>query len=281
MFLHHELSVAVDLAKKAGDRVRGRSKSAQIRYKSEDESPVTDADEAADKIIHAGLSAAFSNDAIVSEESFLPGTLLSAQGRVWFVDPIDGTSNYIKGGDEYTVMIGLVIDGKPVLGVVYQPATNILWQAIHTADFSLCERIDADGHKKELDIQKHPVSPSGIVLTLSRSHSSTALSSFLEELPLLQVLRRSSVGTKMALIAEGQVDLYLTPARRLKLWDLCAPYVILRAAGGIITGLDESPLVFGEQIEHRKGILATTPLCYALIKPKLVSTFEKWRTRNY
>ncbi|MEO1172302.1 MAG: inositol monophosphatase family protein, partial [Myxococcota bacterium] len=128
-----ELEVACDLARQAGDVIRRHYADAdgvEIDYKQGDKSnPVTNADMDANALIVAGLSAAFPDDAILAEESADPESRVSAR-RLWCVDPLDGTAEFIKRNGEFVVMIGLAIDGEARAGVVYQPTEDeLFWGA--------------------------------------------------------------------------------------------------------------------------------------------------------
>src|SRR5262245_16249195 len=138
--LEPELALASDLAKKAGDAILAmRADAIASSSLKSDESSVTAADLAADAVIRAGLAA--TGDAIVTEETWKDGDI-GKHPRVWFVDPIDGTEDFVKKSRDYVVQIGLCVRGAPVLGVVYQPETGLLWRGV-VAD-RRCERVEAD-----------------------------------------------------------------------------------------------------------------------------------------
>ena len=121
-----EVSIASDLAKQAGAIIIEVSQSDfSVSYKNPSD-PVTEADKRANAIIVEGLQSHFPQDLIVAEES-PPPTHLSSTGRVWYVDPLDGTKEFINKNGEYSVMIGLAINGRAKLGVVYQPSAGILY----------------------------------------------------------------------------------------------------------------------------------------------------------
>ena len=120
-----ERSVAIEAARAAGDAVRAHynARTAET-YDKADGSPVTDADLASDRIIRTWHSGAFPNDAILTEEGADDPSRLSAE-RVWIVDPIDGTAQFIGRTGQFDVLIALVVDGRPVVGVMLQPSTGL------------------------------------------------------------------------------------------------------------------------------------------------------------
>lgn len=139
--LEPELALASDLAKKAGHAILAvRANAIASSSLKSDESSVTAADLAADAVIRGGLAA--TGDAIVTEETWKDGDI-GKHPRAWFVDPIDGTEDFIKKSREYVVQIGLCVHGAPALGVVYQPETGLLWRGV-VAD-RRCERVEAGG----------------------------------------------------------------------------------------------------------------------------------------
>src|SRR5256885_6846016 len=128
----HELQVALRLAREAGAAILGYYDSPlQIERKIDAEEytePVTQADKAANELIVSGLGREFPNDGILAEESVDTERRLSKR-RVWMIDPLDGTNGFIARDGDFAVQIGLAIDGVSVLGVVYQPLTDVLYRA--------------------------------------------------------------------------------------------------------------------------------------------------------
>src|SRR5262245_31206906 len=114
--MQEELRIATKAARLAGQAILSVKNKGPVRFKEKDEGPVTEADFAADKIIDQELRKAFPNDLIISEESADLSLTVPTKGRVWLVDPMDGTSDFVLGGDDFSVMIGLLIDGVPSLG---------------------------------------------------------------------------------------------------------------------------------------------------------------------
>lgn len=217
--------------------------------------PVTNADIELDGIICTYLRQEFPDDAIVSEEN-LDSQNLSASPRVWFVDPIDGTKDYARGHGEWSVMIGLCIDGIPTLGVVYQPKRDVLWRG-DVAQMK-CEQIRGSKttvlHRKPEDFN-----PNTFTVVLSHRASGYWTQKVLDYLGAKKALHRSSVGLKLAAIASGEADLYITNTGRIKVWDTCGPAAILTAAGGQISGTDGNPLRYDQEVAHGVALLAGVP----------------------
>lgn len=247
-----ETDLAVRLAREAADAALAWYGEATAEIK-EGGSPVTEADHAANRVIVAGIAAAFPEDAILSEESTDDRSRLDAS-RVWIVDPLDGTKEFLAENGEFSIMIGLVVDGAPVLGVVYRPDGDVLYRAT-AGDGAYAE--DAGGTRRlepaEADIE-------GLRMVGSRSHADPLIDRMRGALGVTDVRPSGSVGLKCALIAEGERDVYVHPVPYLKEWDTCAPEVILREAGGTVTDCLGNPLRYNkEDTRQPHGILATAP----------------------
>lgn len=287
MILEIEMRIAEKAARIAGQIALDLIHDGAVNFKDNDEGPVTKADIDADMAIREILSQAFPNDQIVTEESFPKDAVVPDLGRVWFVDPIDGTSHFVKGEDDYAVMIGLVVDREPVLGVVFQPATGVLWRALDTRAASLhfpsiffCERIEANHLKPiECDVSQRKIMNGEPTAVASRRNPSDFIEFLTAELSVAHIIKKGSVGLKLAVIADGQADFYLTSTKRMKLWDTCAPSVILSAAGGITKSLDGQKLRFFGAIEHGCEIYAATPSGEQWLKKRLPEAIKKWQHR--
>jgi 3'(2'), 5'-bisphosphate nucleotidase len=253
MSLLHELDVARTVALEAAALVRTfRGPAMRVDHKHEGE-PVTDADVAASTLIVQRLRAAFPGDAVLSEEIPDDGSRLSAS-RVWMVDPIDGTRDFIRGENGYAVMIGLCIDGRPQVGVVAQPPTGVTWGgAVGEAAWKEL----GDGTRETL----HPSArkePPGIRLVASKSHRTHDIDLFRKALGIEDEVNVGGVGLKVAMVADGSRDLYVYPGGRTKIWDSCAPEAIIVAAGGRLTDTYGDPLVYTTpDLLNRRGLVAS------------------------
>lgn len=258
--LLRELLVATELARQAGEAILAVAARArtQPKHKANDQGPVTEADLAADRIIRAGLRAAFPNDLVVSEEAWPEGDPIPTAPRVWCVDPLDGTEDFCLGLSDFAVQIGLVQDGAPTLGVVHAPQEALTWRGLHTAEGSLCERLDGAGHSARRGFDRADVLQGAIRVAASRSHPSR-LSAILREQLRGVVVPRGSVGLKFALLVDGAADLYATRSESIMVWDTAAPAALLAAAGGRTTALDGAALRYVGPAAHAGGCVAMTP----------------------
>lgn len=250
--LSDELRTAVRLSRAAGEAAMVFYGSARSELKAGG-SPVTEADHAANDVIVAGLRDAFPDDAILSEESRDDRSRLDAR-RLWVIDPLDGTKEFLAQNGEFSIMIGLVADGDPVLGVVYRPDGDVLYRALAGAG----AWVERGGRAERLDLG--PASVDALRMVGSRSHSEPLIDAMRDAVGVTDVQPSGSVGIKCALIAEGLRDLYVHPVPYLKEWDTCAPEVILREAGGTVTDCRGARLRYNKEDPRQPhGILATAP----------------------
>ena len=207
-----------------------------VHKRKADRSLVTNADEEADRILREGLRRAFPGHAIVTEESGLDGS--PSAEYVWMVDPLDGTTAYAAGLSGFSVMVGLLKDKKPFAGVVVDPLEGHIFEAVQGGGaFHTLE-----GVRKRVHVSSRKDFPQMPVIT------STGFPKALEE-----DLRRSlsgpwlgginSVGIKIGYMVRELADIYINH-RGIHYWDTCAPQIILKEAGGIITFWDGSALTY-------------------------------------
>jgi len=251
--LLHELDVARRLAQEAAVLVRRFAEQPiAVKYKDGGE-PVTEADLAANALIVSRLAQEFPGDAILSEELPDDG---SRQGkpRVWMVDPIDGTRDFIRGQPGYVVMIGLCLDGQPALGVVAQPSTGVVWSGVVG---QAAWRDGPDGTRVPVRTSTL-AKPPGVRIVVSGSRRSSQIDAFRRALGVTDEMNMGSVGMKVALVCQGERDLYLYPGEQTKLWDTCGPEAILIAAGGRMSDIDGRPLVYTKaDLNNRSGVVAS------------------------
>lgn len=250
--LRAELAAACEAARAAGEAVM-RFYGSVRAVEKEGGSPVTEADHAANRVIVDALAAAFPGDAILSEESADSAARLSAE-RVWIVDPLDGTREFLAQNGEFAVMIGLAMDGRAVLGAVYQPADDVLFAAAEGEGATITR-----GGLTE-PLRCGAPGAGGLRLVGSRSHPDALLVRMQEALGITDVRPSGSVGVKCGLIGLGERDLYVHPVPYLKEWDTCAPEAILRAAGGGVTDCLGQPLRYNKPDPRQPhGIVACGP----------------------
>ncbi|MGQ0664407.1 MAG: 3'(2'),5'-bisphosphate nucleotidase CysQ [Pseudomonadota bacterium] len=231
----------VRLARTAGEVALGYyARGVAVRVKA-DASPVTEADEAAEAVILAGLGHLSPGTPIVSEECVARGEVAFAAGplppRFFLVDPIDGTREFVARNDEFTINIALVEARRPVLGVVHVPVKGITYAAGRGAATRL------DGAERPIRARTPPAA--GLVVVASRHHGRQAdLDAYLEE---LAVVERRSMGSavKFGLLAEGSADLYPRFGPTME-WDTAAGHAVLEAAGGQVVTVSGTPLLYGK-----------------------------------
>lgn len=269
--LGKELLLAIDLARAAGVEVmkfRARGKDSYgVELKPGDE-PVTLADHAASELVVAGIRGVFPDDAIISEE-VPPAEGALAAPRVWLVDPIDGTKDFIRGTDGFAVMIGMVRDGKPVLGVVHQPSIE---RTFFTSPGSGAYVLHA-GAVTQLTVSNIG-SATGARLVASASHRNEDIDRVKTELGITEEQNVGSVGIKLCMIASGQRDLYVNPAAKTKAWDTCAPEAILNAAGGRLSDLFGGAIDYRGELAHRRGLVASNGWIHDEVVGKMTPLFR-------
>lgn len=222
-----DLALAEKAAREAGEILRGEfGKPHHVEFKTPDQ-PVTEADIQANRRLKEILTEARPEYSWISEES-IPE---AANGsRFWVVDPLDGTWNFIEARPEFAVCVGLQEGGNPLLGVVYNPMTDTVYSA-------------AQGHgatRNGVAISARPVGTAPTIVA-SRGELSRGRLTGIEKIGSVETL--GSTALKMARVAEGGADLYIS--RTLKgLWDICAPSVIVREAGGSVHQLDGSAALY-------------------------------------
>jgi 3'(2'), 5'-bisphosphate nucleotidase len=262
--LTSELKAAVDLALRAGHAILPIYASEfSVQYKGPND-PVTEADRLANQIIVEGLRTRFPDDGVVAEESVSEASLSIGKSRVWYVDPVDGTKEFVARNGEFSVMIGLAIDGEARLGVVFQPANDVLMAGVVGPEAGGAW-IMQGGVKSSMQ-----VSPardlSKLRLVLSRSHFSKRLTAAREAIGVPIAMTSGSVGIKAGLVARAIADLYFDTSGKTQLWDSCGPEAILRAAGGKFTDLNGDALHYDPKIlANLKGILGSNGACHTEI----------------
>jgi 3'(2'),5'-bisphosphate nucleotidase len=249
--LLHELEVAIDLARRAASAIMDYYHSPiSVEYKEEDE-PVTEADRAADEIIGRGLRAEFPGDGLLTEESADDPSRLDRE-RVWIVDPLDGTADFIEHTDDFAVQIALTCAGRPVLGVVYQPVQDLLFHAREGRG-----AYQVQGGQRQRLYGSAVSDPAAMCLVASRAHFSPFIQAAQRTLGIERVHHAGSVGVKVGLLARGECDLYLT-ANVCKEWDLCAPHAVLLEAGGCFTNLFGEVLTYNRPgVQTCRGLVAS------------------------
>lgn len=215
-----------------------------------DSSPVTEADRAAELIILAALARAAPGVPVIAEEEVAAGRIPAHDDHYFLVDPLDGTKEFVRGGDDYTVNIGLIEDGVPRLGVVFAPATGKL----HAGSVGEGAWLE-DGRKRQ-PIRTRPRGEQ-VTAVASKSHLNQATIDYLEA--AVGACTYAAVGSslKFCIVAEGLADIY-PRASPTSEWDTAAGHAVLLAAGGLVDAPDGTPLRYGKTAFLNRGFVATS-----------------------
>ncbi len=255
--LEAELKAARELAYEAGRILMSiYAKDFSVAYKGAN-NPVTEADQQVNTFLVRELRSRFPEDGIVAEET-ADQSEAQHKRRCWFVDPLDGTKEFIAKNGEFSVMLGLAVDGASQLGVVYQPSLDKLYSGVVGQGASLRER----GDERALQVSEQ-ADPGALRLVVSRSHRPDSIEQIMQKLGATREMPSGSVGVKVGLIAEQRADLYVHVSDKSSLWDACGPEAILKAAGGRFSHVDGSAINYrASEMANLKGILACNAASY-------------------
>lgn len=226
--------------------------------KKADESPVTLADLAADKVIYEGLRAAFPDIPIVTEERAASHDA-GSNPRFFLVDPLDGTKEFIKRGGDFTVNIALIENGAPTAGVVYAPAKGRLFQTLEAG--GAVSETDPSGDEPGAQTPLKVTAPDNSALTVvaSASHRDQATDDYIARYSV-SAFRPAGSSLKFCLLAAGEADLYPRLGRTME-WDTAAGHAVLAAAGGEVVRADDVsvPLSYGKPGAENPFFIAYAP----------------------
>ena len=215
-----------------------------------DSSPVTEADRAAELIILAALARAAPGIPVIAEEEVAAGRIPAHDQTYFLVDPLDGTKEFIRGGEDYTVNIGLIDNGSPKLGVVFAPATGRL----HGGCVGEGAWVEEAGHRMSIRTRAR-----GDLITAvaSKSHLNQATIDYLEAAVGRCGYVAIGSSLKFCIVAEGKADIYPRAAPTSE-WDTAAGHAVLLAAGGLVDGPDGTPLRYGKKAFLNRAFVATS-----------------------
>ncbi|WP_294923860.1 3'(2'),5'-bisphosphate nucleotidase CysQ [uncultured Paracoccus sp.] len=246
------------LALQAGARIMEiyNSDDFEVRAKS-DASPVTQADEEADALISAGLRAAFPDVALVTEEQ--ADTHGQSLSTFFIVDPLDGTKEFVQRRGDFTVNIAYVVDGAPVLGVVYAPARERLFYTLPEGG-AVEEKAPfgpTPGEVAPIGVNTTPDNR-GLMVVASKSHRDQATDDYIGQYGVRDMTSAGS-SLKFCLVATGEADLYPRLGRTME-WDTAAGDAVLRAAGGEVVRFDDhTALTYGKPGFENPFFIAFAP----------------------
>ena len=233
----------VALSRQAGDAILEVYATDFDVQAKDDDSPLTQADMAAHRVIDKGLKDLTPDIPVISEESGLPDFDERGQWETyWLIDPLDGTKEFVNRNGEFTVNIALIQENRPVLGVVHVPVTNKTYTGCEGAGAAV--RNDG-GEPQPIEVASKTSDPVRVVG--SRSHRGASLDAFLEQLGPVEMLAMGS-SLKFCIVAEGKADIY----PRLGLtseWDTAAAQAVVEQAGGAVVELDGSPLAYNAKAD--------------------------------
>lgn len=261
--LNETLTFIRQVAAEAGAAILEIAADDGIEYKHDD-SPITRADLASNEVILARLRERFPDDAILSEES-PDDPRRATQRRVWIIDPIDGTRDFIAQTGDYAVHIGLAIDGRPVLGVVHQPQTGETRFAVEGGG-AFTER---GGVITPLKVSTTD-DLAALRVGVSRQYLPENVQGFLSEAALSARVQHIGASIKMMALAAGELELCVWLHGKEKLWDTCAPEIIVKEAGGIFTDIDGQSFTYDvADVHHRRGVVVSNNACHAELLKQL------------
>lgn len=235
------------IASQASAAILAAQRSGLGRRDKADRSPVTAADEAAERIILDGLANLAPGVPVVSEEATGHRRPDQLGSRFFLVDPLDGTRELLAGRDEYTVNIALVQDSIPIAGVMAAPARGVIWRGasgLGAERIALAAGAAPAQAENRMAIRTRAFPARGARVLVSRSHLDAATTAYVDRLPQPERLACGS-SLKFGLLAEGTADLYprLAPTSE---WDIAAGHAVLLAAGGGVTQPDGQVLRYGQ-----------------------------------
>ena len=258
-----ELDVAIKAAQEASSVILDIYQKDYNTFTKTDDSPVTDADLKSNKKINEILSD--TKHSILSEEDVDDQSRLS-KDMIWIVDPLDGTSDFIDKTGEFTVMIALIQNKKPILGVIAWPTEKILFVAQKNCG---AFRYSNDKWDKISVTKIENLSECRTIG--SRHHLSDKEKEFIKKLGIKDF---TSIGSslKVGKISSGEAEAYITTTNKMKEWDTAASYCIITEAGGKMTDMSGNQITYNNKnVYHQNGILVTN----GLIHDKIVKEFKK------
>jgi len=227
-----ELQILIPLVKKVGEEIM-KIYNADFKYElKQDNSPLTKADILSNNLLIETLLKEFPDYGIISEESKNEEDVYSKE-KIWVLDPLDGTKDFIQKTDEFSIMIALLENKKPILGIVYAPAINKLYYAEKNKGTYLIQ--------EEIEIQINVTRTESLDefrLIRSRNHFLDKDKKISEDMKISSFIKMGSVGVKFGAIAEGNSEICYYTTDQMGIWDDAASHIILKEAGGEVFDLN-------------------------------------------
>jgi myo-inositol-1(or 4)-monophosphatase len=247
----------------AGGEVVARHVSAERRasFEKSKDNPVTAADLEANVAILAVIRTAFPDDAVLSEETADSSARLAAE-RVWIVDPLDGTKEFVEGVPQYAVSIALVVRGRPVAGCVYQPTTRECFHGSHGGGAWL--------GGERLAVSRSESLAQSLLLSSRTEMKRGQIEAFRALFARVEPV--GSVALKLALVAAGRADLWISAAPKSE-WDVCAGDLLVSEAGGTFIELARGERHYNQPDVLLRPLLAAGPI-------RLVEEFRRFACKD-
>lgn len=230
---------------------------------------LTIADIESEKYIKNKISKLFPDDFILSEESEEGD--IDYSKRVWMVDPLDGTKDYTAHNGAFSVLIGLCVNGVPILGVVYAAAHDILWYAEKgKGSFRI-----KNGNNEKVHVSTISELSEAVHITKNPHGENRPLDILIDKLKVKENRMEGSVGIKLSRIASGEGDLHVNTNFRCSKWDTCAPQIILEEAGGKVTDIDGKPLDYKQiGLKWQRSFVGTNGKLHEIVLKNIKSVLK-------
>ena len=263
-----ELRIVADIVQRAGAiPLRYHRTNIAVERKEGDE-PVTLADRECSDFLVEHITAAFPNDVVISEEAPDDLKRLDAK-RVWYIDPIDGTKSFIAGGVGYCVMVGLAVEHRPAVGVLYQPNLGTLLYAAKGGG----AWVQRTGGKPRR-LQCSNLTDPSQARPLAKCGGDRAV--IREVFGFGETEALGSIGLKLAAMALGACELYVNPSTNCSSWDTCGPEILLEEAGGKLTNLHGHAIEYGNIVTAlQEGLVASSGPMHEAFLERLSTLFAK------
>ncbi|MBX9622250.1 MAG: 3'(2'),5'-bisphosphate nucleotidase CysQ [Gemmataceae bacterium] len=266
MTFERELAAALDAARAAGDLIR-REYEAFAAIPDAPAHITTHVDKASQELILGELHRRFPADALCAEED-TPGLagVPHAGPRAWVVDPIDGTRGFARKTGQFSVMIGFLLDGKPVVGVVLEPAQG---RTTYAALGGGCWAQDGDADPARCRVSARPIDECVLVQSWAKPGGPSKTAQLVRPAGVKETY---SGGVKLATVARGEADVYANTYEAFYDWDICAGHVLLTEAGGRVTDLSGGEVAYqAADFSQRRGLLATNGPVHAEVLRRLAA----------
>ena len=255
------LDTIMDALIQAGEKVREVYDTDFEVNKKDDNSPITKADLESNKILRSVLEK--TGIPILSEEDVDDKSRLVSE-KVWIVDPLDGTQDFVNRTGEFTILVGLVENHVPVMGLVYLPIKKILYFA-EKGMGAFCYDLN---EWRKISVRRVEEISSCLAL-VSRHHLSGKEKKILDH---LGITNTATVGStlKVMEISSGRGDVYLTTTNKMSQWDTCASWCVISEAGGKMTDISGNDLIYNTEIvKHENGLLVTNGFIHDVVISKI------------